>query len=380
MITRLSVSLALSAILLAGCDSPTGAGLDLAGGGTGEPISFSVPPTTFESAPVKDITGGSSRVLAGTVDDPAVGTTTAIGYMDFQLESSLTTAFTDGPVTEATLTLQKDYLYGDTSAATLFSLTDIEDSWLDTGARSDTVLSTGAEVIQFSVQPSDTTITIPLPQTWIAANDTTLRSVFFNSAFHGFQISTSSTDFVAGFTIGGSSLQIVSGGDTLNFGASQSLTNVSSTPLASPPTDRILLQDGSGVGIDMFIDESSSDSLTLSVLSRATLTVSADTASLAAAPPGFVRPTVRNLELFGSTENGIDVQIRAIEIDDDGKFVFESDLFRDALQQQFIDDPVFESFSIRVPGTLNSISPLTLFAPGVPDKEPSIDVTASLFE
>ncbi|NND73058.1 MAG: hypothetical protein HKN43_15905 [Rhodothermales bacterium] len=380
MSTRLFTLFAVSSLLFISCDSPTGAGLDLAGGRTGEPVSFSVPPTTFEASPIDDVTGGAGRILAGTVDDPLVGVTSAIGYIDFQLETSLTTDFTAGPVTSVSVTLQKDYIYGDTSAAAQFVLTDIADSWLDSGAQSDTLLTSGSEVMQFAVQPSDTTITLEMPPAWVAANDTTLRSVFFNTAFHGFQVSSPTGAFAAGFDIDGSSLQIVSGGDTLQFSASESLTNVASTGTVAAPADRILIQDGSRIGINLYIDESLSDTLQRSVLSRAALQISVDTTGLASTPPLFIRPTVTTLEFIGTTDNDINIQIRSVEINEEGKFIFESDLFREALQTQFANDPVFESFAIRVPGAINTISPLLIFAPGVPGQQPSVDVTASLFD
>ena len=367
-------------VLATGCDSPTGAGLELAGGRTGDPVSFDVPPSTFENGPVKDITGGAIRALSGSVDDNLFGSVSSIGYLDFELGTSLTTNFATGPVTSVKLTLGVDYLYGDTTVTSTVSLVDLADEWLDTGVSSDTLLTPGSEVMQSTFSPADSLWAFELPQTWIAENDTTLRSVFFNTAFHGFQLSTLSTGLVAGFSTISSSLEIISGGDTLNFDVGKSLTNVEKITSPIPAERHIMIQDGSRIGVSLYVDDSNSDSLSKSVLSKASLVVVADTLASESPLPNFVRPTVKQLEFYGTTSSGLDVQIRVATIDDDGRFVFDSELYRDVLQQQLSGAPLFESFFLRGPVSDNTLNGILLFSPSSLDFAPRVNITASLFE
>ena len=79
-----------SLVLFPACDDPTSAGLELAGGPTGEPVAYAAAPSTFESAEIEDITGNSASVLTGQVADPLLGTIETKGYIDFILAANVT--------------------------------------------------------------------------------------------------------------------------------------------------------------------------------------------------------------------------------------------------------------------------------------------------
>lgn len=372
-----------SLVLFPACDDPTSAGLELAGGPTGEPVAYAAAPSTFESAEIEDITGNSASVLTGQVADPLLGTIETKGYIDFILAATSPDGFAAGPVTAASLKLDVQYLYGDTTAVPILSINGMNEDWGNTGANSDTVLISGANILSTSVDVADSSsvISIDLPQSWVTANDSTLRSVFFSSSFNGFELTTDASNLVAGFNLAGSSLEVVSGGDTVTFPAAQAISSI--TTLSQPvlPADRILVQDGTRNGIEFDIDHTKIDSLSDAVLSSLILSVTADTNLLNDnTPVNFVRPPVESLVLVGTVGDSLDFDIETVTLDEDGRFVFRSTILRDALQQQIISDTVFESYSLRIPDTQNTIGSVVLYSPTSETSPPQLNIVASLLE
>lgn len=379
---RLATFIILPALLIfsSACDDPTSAGLDLAGGPTGEPVAYTAAPTTFQSTELEDVTGNSATVLAGHVIDPLLGTIEAKGYLDFVLAAASPDGFSAGPVTAATLKLQVDYLYGDTTAVSMLTINDMPDEWGNAGANSDTVLVSGANVVTESVQFADSVLSIDLPASWVTANDSTLRSVFFSSSFNGFELTTDASNLVAGFNVAGSSLQVVSGGDTVSFPGAQSVSSIATLAPPALPADRILLQDGTRNGIEFDIDHTEIDSLSNSVLSSLILSVVADTNVQADnLPANFVRPPVESLVLVGSVDS-LDFDIETVSADEEGRFIFRSTILRDAIQQQIISDAVFTGYSIRIPDEDNTIGSVVLYAPSSTISPPQLNIVASRLE
>ena len=369
-------------LLFSACDDPTSAGLTLAGGQKGDPIAYTASPSLFAPAEVEDVTGNKSTVLAGNVADPLLGTIEAKGYIDFTLNATQTDAFVAGPITSAKLILDIGYLYGDTTATPLLSVNEMLDDWNNPGANSDTTLTAGPNILQstLTLTPGDSTVSFDLPQSWIDANDSTLKSVFFATSFNGFELSTDASNLVLGFDVASSVLEVVSGGDTISFPGIQSISSVTVLSAATLPADRLLMQDGTRQGISLGIDPSAIDSLSKAVLSSLILSISVDTATVAASTPAnFVRPPLESIELVGTIDS-LDFQIETSELDDNGRFIFDSTILRDAIQQEIISSPVFDSYKIRVSSSSNTISAFVLHSTTSVDAPPKLNIVASLLE
>ena len=369
-------------LLFSACDDPTSAGLTLAGGQKGDPIAYTASPSLFAPAEVEDVTGNKSTVLAGNVADPLLGTIEAKGYIDFTLNATQTDAFVAGPITSAKLILDIGYLYGDTTATPLLSVNEMLDDWNNPGANSDTTLTAGPNIFQstLTLTPGDSTVSFDLPQSWIDANDSTLKSVFFATSFNGFELSTDASNLVLGFDVASSVLEVVSGGDTISFPGIQSISSVTVLSAATLPADRLLMQDGTRQGISLGIDPSAIDSLSKAVLSSLILSISVDTATVAASTPAnFVRPPLESIELVGTIDS-LDFQIETSELDDNGRFIFDSTILRDAIQQEIISSPVFDSYKIRVSSSSNTISAFVLHSTTSVDAPPKLNIVASLLE
>ncbi|MEM1044469.1 MAG: hypothetical protein AAGI91_17805 [Bacteroidota bacterium] len=301
----LSGAAVLCLLLLAGCENPAGLPDGLGDPDGNDPNVRTVAADSVEAAAFDDLTGAflteegfnDFQALAGRVDDPAFGTTTALGYVDFLPPSNFPEGFLERPLREVTLQLQRRYVYGDTLASTTFDLRQVLEEWDAVSAASDTLFPVQeATIVSFEVAASDSLVEISLPDSWIADNDTTLRSSQFSNLFHGFQLQAQDGgNAVYGFS-GGSTLELVSAEDTVIYRASELFSNLDRTPPAAPPADgRLRIQDGTGESIQLKVEV---DALGRADINTAFIRVDAD--SLAdPAPMGFVRPQVRELVLYG---------------------------------------------------------------------------------
>ena len=305
-----------SALLLftcTACEDPSNVGVGLVGEG-GEPVLETIDVTEFDTTAERDVTGNTQRLLAGTVADPLLGTITATGFLDvLTTAGDDVTGFRDSALVSATLQLVPDYVYGDTTREVTLTLFDVPEEVNATSAFADTTLAAGAAITTFSFLPTDTLVTIPLPGTWIAANDTTLRSTSLTSVFHGFQLAAApgSNSAVVGFDRSESLLEAVAGTDTVFFGQTttssvgfKSLTSISREGEPALAVEREVLQDGIGPGVRLDFDVSTTDLLG-EALNRAEIVVYTDASTLEQnAPAGFARPPLDLVELVGVNEEG----------------------------------------------------------------------------
>ena len=183
------LALLLASLSVAACEDPSNVGVGLVGEGGGEPVVERVELAEFEDVEGTDVTGGTQLVLAGRVNDPLLGTLSATGHLDFDAVGGADVAgFRDTTLASATLQLVPNYAYGDTTTEVTLQLSSVPDEFNAAGATADTTLPAGEPIATFRFAPTDTLVSVPLPEAWIAANDTTLRSTRATSIFHGFQI------------------------------------------------------------------------------------------------------------------------------------------------------------------------------------------------
>lgn len=352
---------ALCLFLLASCENPAGLpdGFDPEGN---DPAVRTLPADSALIAPLQDLTGafltaedfGDFRALAGRVDDPDFGIVTALAYLDVLPPSSFPDGFQDRPVEQVTLRLERGYVYGDTLLPTMFDVRQVADEWDAVGAASDTLFPVQDAIItSFEVAASDTLVEIALPDSWIAENDTTLRSDQFSTLFHGFQLQAQDgSNAVYGFT-GGSTLQLISAEDTVIYQASELFSNTATAPAVAPPVDgRIRIQDGTGMGLTLSFDL---DTLGLASINTAFLRVNADTLAVEARP-GFVRPLARELALFGFIDGEDPVFITTATLNEENQtFSFGSPLLTDLIQDLVLDNSELDGFAIGFPSAPSSL-------------------------
>ncbi len=347
---------ALCLFLLAGCENPAGLpdGIDAPDGN--DPSIRTLAADSAMIAPLQDLTGAfitaedfdDFRALAGHVNDPAFGTVTALAYLDVLPPSSYPDGFQDRPVREVTLRLERGYVYGDTLMPTMFDVRQVSEEWDAVGAPSDTLFPAQEAIItSFEVAASDTLVEVPLPASWIAELDTTLRSDQFSTLFHGFQLQAQDgSNAVYGFT-GDSTLELISAEDTVIYQASELFTNTEATPAMAPPADGLFrLQDGTGLGLTLNFDL---DTLSLAAINTAFLRVNADTLAVEA-PMGFVRPLARELALFGFIEGEDPVFITTATLSEENQtYSFGSNLLTGLLQDLVLDRSELDGFAVGFP-------------------------------
>jgi hypothetical protein len=351
--------LALCLLILAACDEPAPVGVGLVDAQSGEPFVITTLSSGFSATEIEETTGNAPRALFGIVDDPALGTTEAIGYADFVSPGLLTSSFEDNVVQSASLLLATNYVLGDSLSDIAIQLRSIEDAWLGSGVTSDTTLQVGAIVTGSSVNYETRTLEIPLPDDWVARWDTTMRGTTFDDSFHGFEVSTTSRTGVFGFDILGSSIQAVAGGDTTLFFASRSLTRFVGS--ATPPVDPegFVIQDGQRRGMSFSLEPLLLDSRNLA-LNRGIVRIPADTSLSTNLQANYVRPILDWLVLDWVSLDGTRTPIALAQRDAD-RFDFQSDQLHDSLATFVLGNSGLSNFELRVPdlvvdGTANSVS------------------------
>jgi hypothetical protein len=356
---------ALCLLLLAACEDPSGVGLvDL---DASDPRARILPADDVRIDSLRDATGAfltdsgfdDFQGLAGRVDDPTYGTTVSLAYLDVLAPSSFPDGFRDREVEEATLLLRRTYVYGDTMSTTRLDVRQIAEDWDAAGTASDTLFPVEDGVItSFDVAPGDTLIEVPLPASWVAANDTTLRSSSFSTIFHGFRLSPSDqAAAVYGFS-GESSLRLISEDDTVSYGVSELFSGIE-PPAADPITgDLAQIQDGTGRGLRLDFDVDPLGAST--VISRAVLRVTADTSAASMGlPTGFVRPFARELALYGLVDDGTPVLIAEATLDEETQtFSFGSTVLGEVFQELILGRSGVEGFAIGFPASASSLDVL----------------------
>lgn len=318
-------------MLFAACDDPSSAGLELIDDQGSRPIVIVEPASAADEEAVRDETGALARVLVGEVADPVTGTVAATGFFDFSEPVNPTSAFRNGPVTAVTLVLPIDYIFGDSVTTGSLVLSDMPEEWSSAGVPADSSLDVGSEVVSTQFSPTDGSITVELPATWLDANEEMLRSAGSDTLFHGFALSTVGLDAVVGLEVENVVLRVVSGGETLEFPVNRILTLTERMADPTLPAGTLLVQDTAGPGVALTFDLTDND-LATAVINRSEIRLTVDTVVVTQnLPANFVRPLAVRLQLQAVTTSGslIDVDNQLIR---DGGVTFSSDLIRAAMQ------------------------------------------------
>jgi len=372
--TARAAAIALGILLVSGCEDPSGVGLDVIDFGETDPraqaieavteMDSLVDPTGF----VRPATGEFlNRFLAGRAQDPLFGTVEATGYIDFARPLNLPLGFLGSPVRGAFLSLQPDYVYGDTSGVATFDVFQVRDSWNAQTFRSDTTLAVYERLLAtFQVSASDTLVHVQLSQEWVEEADTLFRAEDFEARFNGFQIRPRPESRMARGFRGTSTLEFISNfasetvADTVGYIAFAIASGIQrDLQFANPPPELFPLQDGSGEGLFLSFQL---DTLDSPALSAGFIRVDADTLLLQQQlPPHFVRPLATRLALFGMGA-GQPVLLAETQLDTAKQaYTFTSTLLNVVLQDMALGRSAFDRLAIgfpRTPSTLD-VAPIT---------------------
>ena len=363
----------LCLLLLAACEDPSGVGLTVLDPGENDPRARSLPADSTSISPLTDITGAFLTAqgfntflgLAGRVDDPLFGTTSARAYFDLLPPQSFPEGFRDRPIEQAILRLNRSYVYGDTTAATRLDIRQISEEWNAVGAEADTLFPVMDEIITtFDVAASDSLIEVALPAAWVMANDTTLRSSSFSTLFHGFQLSPSDqASAVYGFA-GASTLELISAEDTVRYGVSELFSGIEAPADAPTTPDLLLLQDGTSRGLELRFDL---DGLQQASINAVFLRLNADTSAVETSrPAGFARPFARQLALYGFVEGEEPVLITTATLDEETEtFSFTSTVMTDIFQDLVLDRSEVAGFAIGFPPSRSTLDVMPLVSSSV---------------
>jgi len=305
---------------LSACDDSSTVGLGVGPDSLegGQPVTVTASPDTFDTFTEVDVTSqvasstdsipsNGHRILVGTVDDPLVGTIVTRGHIDFRQPDDVGNFESiDG----VNLVLQTEYRYGDTSGVQTIDVreadTEIQSDW----TADETGITFGDVITSFDIAASDTTVTVSLPSSWVAANGPTLFSTStgsdsYDALFEGLVLTTQSGNRVTGFDRESSFLQVAyqpaaNVQDTLEYDGAKSFTHIERTTTASPPNGTELLLDGLGTNLITNFDftDPPFDELGLVPVNRAELVLPVDSTALEqSTPANFVRPALEGIFL-----------------------------------------------------------------------------------
>ncbi|MEZ4700337.1 MAG: hypothetical protein R2834_08410 [Rhodothermales bacterium] len=376
----LAVVLGAGIVMLSACEDPSAVGLDLVGTDGGVPVVQRVEFGQFTTAPVDGVVENATVMLAGDVNDPVVGRMNAVGYIDFLENLVLTQAYKDGPIDGLLLRLEKASVYGDTSQTMTFALHEVLDEFTTTGMTPENLPPVGPEILQFSMQPNDDVVLIPLPASFYEAErDTTFRSTTFGQSFHGFQIRPVSGSAIIGFydTITSqSNLRGIVGTDTVTFLATKGLSAYTRVDSVAVPPGLTVLQQGIGPNLLFDFDVNAFEGQSIN---RAALEITMDTLVFANDPPGFVRPELESLVLYGviPDQSPVILAVGAMR-DDDVTMDFTSPTFRQALQSILLGADPFDHYELRfLTTTGNTLDTIVLHDTSSVSNPPRLFVTST---
>lgn len=403
-------------VSLSACDDSSSVGLgvgpDSLSGGNPKTLdirasldtSNSVPQTGLElrAGPGSQIGPSTWRFLVGRVDDPIGGTIEADGYFDFQGRSILPNDVLDAEAENLTvqLRLTPTYVHGDTSAPIEIRVLGLSEEAAMDQARADTTFPAGNEITTASISPTDSLVTVNLPESWISDNlevlqDTTNAGNRFEEDFHGFKLVPAGGNAVVGFSSTTASLHLLTFPDstTATYSGLKTFTHIERRNAPPPPENRILLQGGIGTELTMKwdFDDNPLDSLKNSPLNRAEIFVPTDTSTLKAHSGGdsFVRPFAKGFRVTGVRAPGPDrpscTALGSIQRPDienacllplvpgaaPGAALVSNNVAFPVFEQSLLQEPVFTEIRVEVadrPST--SINPNSTIRPGLPSTLP----------
>lgn len=375
---------AFALLYLTACEDPSNVGLGLVGEQGGEPITTQEAISNLRPDSLERPASVPPRVLTGIVDDPLIGTIAAEGYVDFTPVSS--SDFRGGTIQSAELRLLPTYLYGDTTQEITLAIRPVSEEWSPTDLPVDTTFEVGALIREFTFQPTDSIVVVSMPATWVSSNDELLRSENFAEDFHGFRIDHVGGNAVVGFGPNSTVLRSFTEEDSASYPIGKAYSALSKDE-AAPPNNRVLVQAGIGPEAKFNFELEEDDQV--GAINRIALAFRADTLTLEQnLPVGFVRPSIRTLDLYGITAEGALVLLARGNLGDDGRFVFQSDVLAREIQSTLLGDRIYESFELRIPAPVTvsdeqtvterlsaSISAVLLYGTGTGDEAPTAYLT-----
>lgn len=337
--------------LLVACDDPANVGGDLLGAAGGEPVNAVEPLSALRAAEWTP-SDRPARVLAGMVDDPALGQYEVQGYFDVTALTS--EEFRAGVVESVELRLRRTYVYGDSTSTMQAALRQIDEAWeaddLSVGAS----FATGPVIAEFAFLATDTLVVVPLPDSWVAEHDAALRDEDVGNILHGFRIDPIAGNAVVGFGPQRSFLFASTGSDSLSHPLGRAYPFVSRAAPPAMPEGRFLMQAGIGPTPEFSLSVSSEvhapgDPLSVN---RASLTLWADTLTLRQnAPAHFERPLIRTLDLYARAPGDTSyVVLGRSTMDEEGRFVFEGPGLARMIEDRIAEDMIFE---LRMPNPVS---------------------------
>jgi len=348
--------------VLSGCDDPSAVGIGLIDD-QGLPKVVRLPADSLLPTLQVDRTGNTTKLLAGRVEDPLLGTHVAWGFVDFSM-----TRRPDTTIRSVILELPRNYRYGDTLATLTLALHDMPEEWPYLGVPADTTLTLGPLIRTFTLSSTDTLVRVELPTSWIAANDTTLRSTTFTTSFHGFALTPGEGNAIWGFRATGIRLVVITATDTLQLSSSKWLTTLQHPTPPQLPANRLLLQDGSGMVVRLHFPFTA-DSVHHAGLHAAVLEVPLDTLTLRQLPPHFSRPAPPIVRLVGVDAAGNvplsslgNPRLQATATPSQGRLRFQlTGTALQTLQRMLMGETPVQYLQLEFPTTDNTLGAVLLY-------------------
>lgn len=309
-------------LLLPACDDASNVGLgvgpDSLRGGVAKQVTVAPALDTTRQPPLTGLQFQPEqqtwRFLVGRVDDPLSGTIEADAYLDVLGRISFPDEIFSAESSElaAELRFTTSYLHGDSTSTVDVRLRDLTEEAVMHQARADTTFPAESEIITTAtVTPTDSLVTLDLPQSWISEQLSTLRDTSdqggaFQEAFHGFKLEATGGNAVVGFAASTPKLRLTHTADSVSadYLGFKTFTHIARPANGTPPEvpeNYILLQDGIGTQLNMEWDFGANplDSLSQSPLNRAEIYVPVDTIALKerSGSETFVRPIPRGYRM-----------------------------------------------------------------------------------
>lgn len=351
-------------LVVSACDDPSQIGLDLVDSQSGE-TSVTTLATSYAAVDgTADITSGTStagafRALFGQVADPVAGSYNMTGFVDFISSSNVSSAFRAGTVSFADLEFNIDYVYGDTTQPVMISVYEIDADWPLVDARSDTSLSASSLITTASINPTKSVVNIPLPTSWVTANNSILKSTTFSDVFNGFALKATQGGAVLGVHFSGSSMRASSvPGDTVNFSVSKVLSSSASLPGQSASNVHIL-RDGATKSFSMRFPIKTGE-FSQSAIHRVVMRLNTEDVS-SLYPAGFSRPGVTRVGLRAvALDNVTRLNVATADVQADGTITFDASALSNIVQSANLANSELDRFELYFPKESSSVDFLAI--------------------
>src|SRR5690606_5866684 len=231
---------------------------------------------------------------------------------------------------------------------------EVAEAWNPVGAEADTAFAAGDLLATYDVPAADTLVVLPLPDSWVSANDEALRGDSVLTAVHGFKLlleEGAPGGAVVGFDALRSRLRLTTSEDTVDYLLREVFTHVERGDAAAPPGDIVVMRDGAGEALAVTLP---SEGVGAAAVARAVFRLDADPSLLDGGL--LARSLPDGLGLVGVTESGTRLLIAETELDEGASsYAFTSVALTRVIQDAVLGEPLFVRYLV-VP----SQSPLAL--------------------